>query len=205
MGFSAGQFVQVNTPSGVNFRSLPAVDPQNLVGTIPNGSVMQVVGESKDGWTNVLWGGKTGWVSEQYVIGAQATQVPTGTLEVTGSAVNVRYDPALASPVETQTGPSGDQVESVGLAINQYVAIAYKGMQGYISAAYVRQPGQSAPIARTLPNVPAVTPQTPGAMLPAPSVPVQHASATVPSKAPSGPMLAGGLLALALVLYFVAK
>jgi uncharacterized protein YgiM (DUF1202 family) len=203
--FHAGQFVQVNTPSGVNFRSGRAVDPANVVAGIPNGSVMQVVGETVDGWTNVLWGGTPGWVSEQFVQGISPTTVPTGTLEVTGSGVNIRHDPSLSSPVITQTGNVGDTVESAGLAINQYVAVAYKGQSGYISAGYVKQAGASSPLARTLPTPPAVV--TPPAITPSPNAPPPAVTPATQTTGPAkgGVVLAGGILALALVIYFISK
>ena len=207
MGFHAGSFVQVATPSGVNFRSAPKVDPSNLITEIPNGAVMQVVGESvSDGaqsWTNVTWNGGAGFVAEQYMVASAAQQVPAGTLTVQGSGVNLRTDPSLGSKVIVQTGNVGDTVESAGVAINQFVAVAYKGDSGWMSASYLVPVGQASPLARTLPVQPnPIAPVQPNPLVPAPAVTPANVTTTKP---PGGAVIAGGLLALALVIYFMAK
>lgn len=207
---SPGSFLKVNTPSGVNLRSSPsAADESNIMQGIPNGTILAVVGESANGWANVQIQGLTGYVSEQFLIAASPAeavapkQIAATSYRITGAGVNVRSGPSLNDGIVTTTGPVGETWTATGNVQNaysegKYTNAANEQFRGWIAEQYLgfaQDPAMGGP-PRQLPQLPPATP---------PAVTQVANKPPPPAGQPSGMVLAGGLLALALVIYFMAK
>ncbi len=119
------------TGSGVNFRSEPATSSE-ILGCFAKGTVVEVV-SSENGWCKVVYNGKTGYVSADYIKIGKA--VKRGI--VTGNCVNVRSGPSTENGIVTKVY-AGAILELHKLENNWYY-INYNGISGYISADYVRE------------------------------------------------------------------
>lgn len=99
--------VKVNTPSGVNCRTLPHIDGQKIT-TYANGTELYVTKEN-NGW---LYVNDTGWVCGQYCAKIQTGTVskPTGTYEVrvkTALIVRVDHDGSSRRKVKAELTADG--------------------------------------------------------------------------------------------------
>lgn len=119
------------TGSGVNFRSEPTTSSA-ILGSFSKGTVVEVV-SSENGWCKVVYNGKTGYVSSDYVKIGKA--VKRGI--VTGSCVNVRSGPSTENGIVSKVY-AGAILELHKLENNWYY-IKYNEISGYISADYVRE------------------------------------------------------------------
>jgi uncharacterized protein YraI len=200
--YHAGQFVKITGTPGANLRSDPSTQSDaNIIQGIPTGTVVPVVGDSQNGFAQVAYLGASGFVSENFVAAASAADVQAprtitpGPYRITGSNVNIRSGPSLNDGILVETGPVGETFVATGPAQNGYAAGTYtkggENFRGWIAEQYLGF-GQD----------PATRPNLPTATVTKPTVPVTNVSQT--SK-PSGVMMAGGLLALAVVIYFMAK
>lgn len=131
--------VQNGTISGnsVNFRSQPSTSSE-VIGRFDKGTVVEVI-STADGWCQIRYQGKTGYVSADYVrVAAPGEKVDeTKRGIVTGSCVNVRSGPSTDKGIVTKVYV-GDILEILEKHGDWYY-ISYKGTKGYISASYVRE------------------------------------------------------------------
>ena len=63
---SSGARGNATTTSDVNFRSGPSAD-SSIIRALPSGTTVALTGETSGGWTQVTYGGQTGWISSQYL------------------------------------------------------------------------------------------------------------------------------------------
>ena len=127
---------KIGTISGnnVNFRTEPTTASE-IIGKFAEGTEVEVVSVS-GGWCEVVYNGKTGYVSGDYVeIDGELARQPR--LIVIGSCVNVRSGPGTDRGIVTKVyaGAIVELIEKTG----DWYYISYKGYKGYISADYVRE------------------------------------------------------------------
>ena len=132
------------TTGNVNLRTGPSTS-YSVIGVIPNGTTITLYGLA-NGWHEVEYNGKRGFVSGSYVEityssdssggdGSEENSEPIGMGITTGN-VNFRTGPSTSSPKITQL-PRGTYVTLYSLNNGWYEA-EYNGMRGYLYAAYVR-------------------------------------------------------------------
>jgi uncharacterized protein YgiM (DUF1202 family) len=211
MAFRVGDLVKVITQSGLNIRERADVGSTKL-GAIPQGTVVPVIGDSTSGpgaasWVKVAYSGVEGWIAEgdgqtAWVSGAQPRDVATiepGVYTVTGSNVNLRDQPSLQANVIIMTGPANETVLADGQAQDGFAHVTYRNNVGWMSRQYLAKQGTIDPASLLGPIPKPDLVQVKQDQMP--SEPTQKGGAP----APSAGVLVGGLLALALVVYFLAK
>ncbi len=123
----------VITMDGVNFRSGPSTDDAVIAELAKD--VQVTVASVADGWCQVTWNGQEGYISGTYVaVDGIPLKDPRGV--ITGNFVNVRTQPTTESGILTKVS-TGTMVDLVSLSDGWY-AVQYNGMDGFISADYVR-------------------------------------------------------------------
>ncbi|MGN5650599.1 SH3 domain-containing protein [Bacillus sp. Brlt_9] len=123
-----------------------------VVATMPNGAKVEVISKS-NGWTQVKYGGKTGWASSEYLkeeantntggnngntggTGGTVTPPKTTTYaKVTASALNLRS--SVNGPV-VATMPNGAKVEVISKS-NGWTQVKYGGKTGWASSEYLKE------------------------------------------------------------------
>lgn len=121
------------TGDDVNFRASASTDAA-VITTLRKDAKVTLLSVEGD-WCKVTVGEKTGYVSADYVaVDGISVADPRGV--VTGDCVNVRSKPNTDSSVLCKVY-AGNIVDLVALKDNWY-AISYNGVSGYISADYVR-------------------------------------------------------------------
>ena len=151
------------TTSNLNMRS-GAGTGYGILMTIPSGKEVKV-NSTSNGWTNVSYGGKTGYVSSTYLktttVSAPVTTptptptpppAPAETVSVTKTTVNLN----MRSGAGTFYGilltiPSGTQVK-VNSTTSGWTNVSYGGKTGYVSSAYLKTTTVSAPIPTPTPT-----------------------------------------------------
>lgn len=118
--------------SDVYFRSGPSTSSE-VLGVFVKGTVVEVV-SAADGWCEIVYDGKTGYVSAAYVA-LNGEESKRGI--VIGSCVNVRSGPSTADGIVTKVY-AGAIVDLIELNNNWYY-INYNGYSGYVCADYVRE------------------------------------------------------------------
>ena len=122
------------TGDRVNFRTKPTTS-SDIIGRFAKGTEVEVVSVS-NGWCEVIYNGKTGYVSGDYVeIDGEPAEQPRGI--VIGSCVNVRSGPDTRYGIVTKVY-AGAILELLDKSDNWYY-ISYNGYKGYICADYVRE------------------------------------------------------------------
>jgi len=125
-------FGMVRTTGGnLNFRNAPNANA-SIIGLIPNGSQVQIVGES-NGFYNVAFNNQTGWVSSSFV---EATSRP-GTVATTGGNLNVRSGPSTANSIIASL-PNGTRLTALDMVGNFYRVRLANGQTGYASRDFIR-------------------------------------------------------------------
>lgn len=125
------------TTGNLNMRTGPGTS-YSIILTIPKGSQVEVL-SSANGWANVNYGGKTGYVSTSYLTGT----APGVTVRYTTANLNMRSGPGTSYSI-ILTIPRGSQVEVLGSA-GGWAKVNYGGRTGYVSEAYLSStpPGTS--------------------------------------------------------------
>ena len=142
--------------SGVNLRT-QASRSSAVIMTLPQGTMLDVIGEERSGMTPVTLGGLSGYVATEYVFIAThaqlnpATPTPTpsptpaptatpwhGMATVTAySGLKLRSQPDTGSRTLT-TMIMGASVTVLGEAVNGFYPVRYGELEGYASADYLR-------------------------------------------------------------------
>lgn len=129
----------------VNFRSGPSTGYASYQ-MVPQGSTVNVLGPSSNGWTPVAFNGKTGYISSDYLTATVATPAPApapapvvdkviGTAATT-TYVNFRTQPSTSAPIHELMGP-GVKVNVLANSVNGWTKVSYNGRTGYLFSDYV--------------------------------------------------------------------
>lgn len=137
------------TTFDVNFRSGPSTGYTSYQ-MVPQGSTVNVLGASSNGWTPVSFNGKSGYISTPYLTATVATPAPApaptpapapvadtviGT-STTNTYVNFRSGPSTTSGVHELVGP-GVKVNILGNSVNGWTKASYNGRTGYFFSQYL--------------------------------------------------------------------
>jgi len=160
-GYVSSQYVKVSTTSTVtttsskkytttvnlNLRKSASTSATVLV-TIPSGKAVTYLG-TYGSWYKVSYGGKTGYVSSQYIkvsTTSTTTTSPTKTYMTTAN-LNLRKSASTSATVLV-TIPSGKAVTYLG-AYGSWYKVSYGGKTGYVSAQYVKVSTTTTPTTST--------------------------------------------------------
>ena len=138
----------VKTTASLNMRSGSST-AYKVLAVIPKGTVVTSTGRASNGWYQVTYAGKTGYVSNSYVsvVSGTTTPAPTPAPSVpsttqtsyvkTTASLNMRSGSSTAYNVLVVI-PSGTTVPVAGRASNGWYQVTYAGKTGYISNSYVQ-------------------------------------------------------------------
>ena len=119
------------TGGNLNLRNAPNTSAP-VIGLIPNGSQVTILGES-NGFYNVTFNGQTGWASSSF-INAQPRQ---GTVSTAGGNLNIRSGPSTANSVIASV-PNGTPLTVLDIIGNFYRVRLQNGQTGYASRDFIR-------------------------------------------------------------------
>ncbi|MBQ2992086.1 MAG: SH3 domain-containing protein [Clostridia bacterium] len=177
---------------GLNLRTR-ASRTSGVLMTLPQGTMLEVTGETQNGMIPVRLGGLSGFVASEYVFVATQAQLnpPTPTPEPTTvptpvptaaprmawvaarSGLKLRSEPSASSRTIT-TMHSGASVQVLGEAVNGFCPVRYGELEGYAGADYLTfEDGEHSGAA----SVPAPTAEP--TKVPAPSAQVSGRTARV--------------------------
>lgn len=114
----------------VNFRA-GASTGTAITGVVPQGSKVDLLGASVNGWTKVSWNGKTGYISTPYLNVAAAAKTQRATENVnfrTGASTNTGI---------IQVVPAGSTVNVITPSVNGWTQVSFNGRTGYIYSIYL--------------------------------------------------------------------
>jgi len=123
----------------------------SIILTIPQGARVEVIASS-NGWDQVNYNGKTGWVSSQYLTGSSVaapapapapapTPVQSTTYKTTTNNLNMRTGSSTGHSI-ILTIPQGAQVEVLATS-NGWAQVNYNGKTGWTSAEYLTDAARS--------------------------------------------------------------
>lgn len=121
------------TTTALNLRS-QANTSSAIQTTMPGGSGVLVL-SSDNGWCKIIYNGKEGYASQQYLQFKDTVSGSFGTGTVTGSNVRFRSGPGTGHKIISELG-KGTQLSLTGISGNWFAATC-GGKNGYISADYV--------------------------------------------------------------------
>jgi len=121
----------VRTMGGnLNMRNGPTTS-NSIIGSIPNGSRLQVTGES-GGFYHVVFSGQLGWVSRDFV----NIEPRRGTVVTSGGNLNLRATPNTNSAVIASI-PNGTILNAQDVVSNFY-QVTWNGRTGFASRDFIR-------------------------------------------------------------------
>ncbi|MDR1078692.1 MAG: SH3 domain-containing protein [Propionibacteriaceae bacterium] len=171
----------------VNVRSGPSTD-RAIIGYVAWGYTIVATGASQDGWTPVDYGGRTGYISSQYLTGATTPPLSDGPAGQTWTtaALNVRNGPST-SHARLDTLPSGAKVTLTGVVSNGFAQIVwYDGQRAWVASSWLDGSGTAPAPGATDPG--ATDPAAPDQAAPEPESPATDPVVTTPAEPdPAGP------------------
>ena len=111
---------------GLRLRSGPGESYEKLL-TVPDGTVLPCISQG-DGWVKTTYNGKTGYVSQDYLLVPVTVRASTG--------LNLRSS-ASETAEKLLTIPNGTVVQCYGNKENEWARVAYNGKAGYVSYLYI--------------------------------------------------------------------
>lgn len=117
---------KVSADGGLRLRSGPGENYEKLL-TVPNGTVLPCISQGS-GWVKTTYNGKTGYVSQDYVLVSVTVRASTG--------LNLRAT-ASETGEKLVTIPNGTVVQCYGNKENEWAKVAYNGKVGYVSYLYI--------------------------------------------------------------------
>ncbi|MCD7748470.1 MAG: SH3 domain-containing protein [Oscillospiraceae bacterium] len=121
------------TASALNMRS-EASTSSSIVTCVSKGTVVLVTGSS-DGWYQVWYQGKSGYMSADYLTFSTSAESAFGTGTISGSAVRVRSGPSTSDSI-LATVYSGETMTVTGVS-GEWYQVSYNGSTGYVHSAYM--------------------------------------------------------------------
>ena len=137
----------------VNFRTGPSTG-NTIIQTVPQGSTVNVLGASVNGWTKVSFNGQSGYISTPYLTAvagsAPVAPAPAPAVDkVLGTAqaiyeVNFRSGPSTSDSI-MQSVMQGGTVNVLAASVNGWTKVSFNGRTGYISSPYLTATAVSTP------------------------------------------------------------
>ncbi len=137
-GYAKQKYFKIFTPeqrkttARLRLRSSMNLDvTNNIILVIPKGKAVEVLRTMTDGWIQVRYNGKIGYVMGSYLTRSQ-------DLRKTLARVNLRSSMSLASADNIiMTIPKGETVEVLAKKSDGWLRVRYKGITGYVKAVYI--------------------------------------------------------------------
>lgn len=117
---------RVSANGGLRLRGGPGESYEKLL-TVPDGTTLAFT-EQKDGWLKTTYEGKTGYVSQDYIVISATVNA--------GPGLNMRETAGETGAVIT-TIPNGAAVHCIGNRDGDWVKVKYNDYEGYVSAQYL--------------------------------------------------------------------
>nr|WP_251128382.1 N-acetylmuramoyl-L-alanine amidase [Exiguobacterium sp. s6] len=135
------------TTANLNLRKSASTSATILV-TIPSGKAVTYLG-TYGSWYKVSYGGKTGYVSSQYVKVSTTSTTTTSSTKTYTTTVNLNLrQSASTSATVLVTIPSGKAVTHLG-TYGSWYKVSYGGKTGYVSSQYVKVSTTTTPTTST--------------------------------------------------------
>ncbi|MGL5406734.1 MAG: SH3 domain-containing protein [Propionibacteriaceae bacterium] len=137
---SAHAAAKMTTTAGVNVRSGPGID-QAIIGGLKQGTTIEALGPSQNGWTPISYQGRTAYISSSYLSGAGSTYSNSST-RTTTAPLNVRQGPGAGYAVIRVLSPN----TAVNLTGEESNGFAKMTDGGWVSTSYLTSPVTTTPI-----------------------------------------------------------
>ncbi|MGL5068880.1 MAG: SH3 domain-containing protein [Sarcina sp.] len=144
-----GLVANLGSVSALNVRTGPGTT-NSVQDKLPLNTKVRVNYKTQNGWYNISYSGKTGFVSEDYIKLVEDTntgEVETGNINKNGTVINV------STSLNVRTGPStsysikdkipAGKVVKVNSEKSGWYNITYDGKIGYVSKDYIKLSGSS--------------------------------------------------------------
>jgi uncharacterized protein YgiM (DUF1202 family) len=129
--------------SNANFRSGPGTT-YSIISVISKGATFMITGLVQNGYAQINYQSKTGWVLASLVVAAGgATTSPDPVIvgkATTTSAVNLRSGPSTSNSV-LRVVPAGATVQISSTVQNGYRYVTHDGLAGWIADQYLKPAG----------------------------------------------------------------
>ena len=125
------------TASALNMRSEPNTS-SSVITTAPRGAVVLVTGSS-NGWYQVMYDGRSGYMSGDYLTFSTSAQADFGTGTISGTGVNVRSGPSTNDTVVASVN-SGVTMAVTGVS-GAWYQVSYNGATAYVNGSYLTLSG----------------------------------------------------------------
>lgn len=129
------------TTYAVNFRA-GATTGSGILGVVPQGTTVNLLGPSVSGWTKVSWNGRTGYISTPYLTAPATTPAPAPAADTVIGTAKAIYAVNFRAGAGTNTAslmvvPQGATVNVLSASVNGWTKVSYAGKTGYISTPYL--------------------------------------------------------------------
>jgi uncharacterized protein YraI len=124
----------------VNFRAGPSTADE-IYQEVPEGSIAVITGGTRNNFLPVVYNGREGWISEDYLDLGNTPPAGGGSVggdetAVTTDSVNFRTGPSLSASIITVVS-AGTSVTLEGSEQNGFHKVAFDGAKGWISGDYL--------------------------------------------------------------------
>lgn len=137
---------QMTAMEGVNIRSGPSTR-NAIVGGLYRGQTVTAL-TSSNGWTKIRFVGSTAYIATKYLARGRSlpapSQVNSGRVRVTTSALNLRKGPGLSYPAIMVVG-DGARVALTGKTARGYAEVSYGTARGWLSTQYLASSASGLP------------------------------------------------------------
>ncbi|MCC6792024.1 MAG: SH3 domain-containing protein [Thermomicrobiales bacterium] len=125
------------TTDSVNFRTGASLS-SSIMSVVAPGETVVLKGDEQNGFYKVTYGGKTGWISGDYlmVVDGESGGASEETTKIVTEALNLRAGPSTLDKV-LLVMPTGATVTATGQKQNGFIAVTYKGNDGWAYAQYL--------------------------------------------------------------------
>ena len=124
----------VTAKAGLNLRAGPSTKDKVLL-VLPFGAVVELTGQSANGFLSVRYKGVEGWAFAQYL--ATHDCVAPARTEIATVNLNLRAGPSLKDKVLLVI-PAGAKVTLTGRSANGFLSVRYKKVDGWAFAQYLK-------------------------------------------------------------------
>ena len=124
----------VTAKAGLNLRAGPSTKDKILL-VLPFGAVVELTGQSANGFLSVRFKGVDGWAFAQFLALQPCPVVPKTA--VTTVNLNLRAGPSLKDKI-LLVMPAGSTVTLTGQSANGFLSVRFKGVDGWAFAQFLR-------------------------------------------------------------------
>jgi len=128
----------VKAKETVNVRSSDSTESDSL-GKASAGSVYECLEKQANGWTKILYEGRTAFIKSDYLEDVSVDQPVTGsvTYVTAKESVRIRKGPSTSADILGQAA-TGDKFELIERTSDGWVKVKFNGADAYINADYVK-------------------------------------------------------------------